>query len=250
MVEELNNEPVENTPQDTSVVDDVSDKKQSVNYDSAIAAITAELNSIKQTSSEVKAKADKFDRVTEALTGETDKKAKAEKFFTEFAQDPDNTLKKYYGDMSKSEIEQIKSDLKDMRLKDLDAAHIKDLQANDKDFSFVWNNMSKVISEKEYNEYKDKENRAEIYYGMAKARLAKAMNTNKEEENKQIEEAKNLANQTAVSAKPSSGVEVKNEDEYTRRQNILNEKRDKFDSEGVRDMLVEDIAAALGVKGS
>ena len=76
------------------------------------------------------------------------------------------------------------------------------------------------------------------------------MNTNKEEENKQNEEARNLANQTAVSAKPSSGVEVKTEDEYTRRQNVLNDAKGKFDHEKVRDMLTNDIAAVLGIKGS
>lgn len=248
MVDEVINEKVEITPQDKQV-EPVSNK-QTVDYDSAIAAITAELNSVRQTSEAVKAKADKFDKVTEALTGETDKKTKAEKFFTEFADDPENTLKKYQGEMSKSEMKQLQEDLRDIKLKDFDTSHRINLQANDKDFGFVWENMSKVINEKEWNEYKDKDNRTEIIYGIAKARLAKAMNTNKEDENKQNEQARNLANQTAVSAKPASGVEIKNEDEYTRRQNKLAELKGKFDHEGVRDMLTNDIAVVLGIKGS
>ena len=248
MVDEVINEKVEITPQDKQV-EPVSNK-QTVDYDSAIAAITAELNSVRQTSEAVKAKADKFDKVTEALTGETDKKTKAEKFFTEFADDPENTLKKYQGEMSKSEMKQLQEDLRDIKLKDFDTSHRINLQANDKDFGFIWENMSKVINEKEWNEYKDKDNRTEIIYGIAKARLAKAMNTNKEDENKQNEQARNLANQTAVSAKPASGVEIRNEDEYTRRQNELGVLKDKFDHEGVRDKLTNDIAAALGIKGS
>ncbi len=245
MVDEVIKDNVEDTPQET-----VSDKASPVNYDSAIAAITAELSSMKQTSETLKTKADRFDKVAEALTGETDKKTKAEKFFTEFADDPDNTLKKYYGDASKSELAQLKDDLQEIKLKDFDASHRINLQANDKDFGFVWENLSKVISESEWNDYKDKPNRTEIIYGIAKARLAKAMNTNKEDENKQNEEARNLANQTAVSAKPASGVEIKTEDEYTRRQNELEGLKNKFDHDGVRDKLTNDIAAALGVKGS
>jgi len=245
LVEEVIKETVEDTPQEV-----VSDTKQSVNYDSAIAAITEELNSMKQTSETLKTKADRFDKVAEALTGETDKKTKAEKFFTEFADDPENTLKKYQGELSKSEMKQLQDDLREIKLKDFDSGHRINLQANDRDFGFVWENLSKVINEKEWNEYKDKPNRTEIIYGIAKARLAKAMNTNKEDENKQNEQARNLANQTAVSAKPASGVEIKNEDEYTRRQNELSELKNKFDHEGVRDKLTNDIAAALGIKGS
>ena len=243
MVDEVIKDKVEDTPQEV-----VSDKVSSVNYDSAIAAITEELNSMKQTSETLKTKADRFDKVAEALTGETDKKTKTEKFFTEFADDPENTLKKYQGELSKSEMKQLQEDLRDIKLKDFDTSHRINLQANDKDFGFVWENLSKVISEKEWNEYKDKNNRTEIIYGIAKARLAKAMNTNKEDENKQNEQARNLANQTAVSAKPASGVEIKNEDEYTRRQNDLAVKRDKFDHDGVRDALTNDIAAVLGIK--
>ncbi len=249
MVDEVIKDKVEDTPQEKPV-ENVSDKKQSVNYDSALAAIQEELSSMKQTSETLKTKADRFDKVAEALTGETDKKTKAEKFFTEFADDPENTLKKYQGELSKSEMKQLQEDLREIKLKDFDTSHRINLQANDKDFSFVWENMSKVINEQEWNEYKDKQNRTEIIYGIAKARLAKAMNTNKEDENKQNEQARNLANQTAVSAKPASGVEIKNEDEYTRRQNSLNEAKNKFDHEKVVSMLTEDIAAVLGVKGS
>jgi hypothetical protein len=245
MVDEIVNEQTVDTPQGNQVE---PVKNKSVDYDSAIAAITAELNSVRQSSDAVRAKADKFDRVTEALTGETDKKVKAEKFFTDFANDPDNTLKQYVGDVSKSELSQLKNDLRDIKLKDYDTTYLRNLQENDPDFKFVWENMSKVITEKDWNEYKDKDNRTEITYGMAKARLAKAMNINKEEENKQIEQARNSANQTAVSAKPASGVEVKSEDEYTRRQNSLSEAKDKFDHEGVVKMLTSDIAAALGIK--
>ena len=245
MVDGVIDSTVDNTPQGNQV-EPVSNKN--VDYDSAIAAITAELNSVRLSSEAVKAKADKFDRVTEALTGESDKKVKAEKFFTDFANDPDNTLKQYVGDVSKSELSQLKEDLREIKLRDFDSMYIKNLQANDKDFQFVWENISKVLTEKDWNDYKDKDNRTEITYGMAKARLAKAMNTNRDDENKQIEQAKNLANQTAVSARPASGVEVKSEDEYTRRQNSLNEAKDRFDSDKVRDMLTNDIAAALGIK--
>jgi hypothetical protein len=243
MVEEVIDNTVDNTPQGNQV-----EQPARVDYDSAIAAITAELNSVRQTSDAAKAKADKYDRVAEAFTGETDKRVKTEKFFTDFANDPGNTLKQYVGDVSKSELSQLREDLREIKLKDFDTMHIKNLQANDKDFGFVWENMSKVINEKDWNEYKDKDNRTEITYGMAKARLAKAMNTNREEENKQIEQAKNLVNQTAVSARPASGVEVKSEDEYTRRQNELSSARDSFDHDKVRTMLTNDIGAVLNIK--
>lgn len=161
----------------------------------------------------------KLDSVNKALTGES-KEAQAEKFFKDFAEDPQGTLEKYYRERASKEIEPIKKQLRDREIAERDNAAFARLQQKDPEYANVMKNFKNYVTQEEFNSLENNPNRTDIIYSLIKVRMGMEEGAKKVEEKQATKQAKDTENLKAVSETPSGGKIEQETDAQRRRKEI------------------------------
>jgi len=189
---------------------------------------------IQKQNADLEAKVEKLSGVTQklsdvksAITGEENKEVKSEKFFKEFAEDPEGSLNKFYEGKLKAELDPIKAGLRERELADQDMTAFRELQ-KDADYQEVMKNVNTYIKPEELAELLKQKNRTELIYGLTKTRMGIKGAAKKMEESQATKQAKDNANQTAVSETPS-GKSNEYEDDAQRRRKSIDDRIAKGD---------------------
>lgn len=164
-------------------------------------ALAGEIAKLNAGFSEVKGKADKFDKVRSAFVGDDDTTSK-EKFVEDFVKDPESVIKRIQRETIESEVNPLKQQLKETKLSESDNKTINYLKQTDSNFDNVVAAM-KDYSGAEFDKYKDSPDRFEILYSLTKTRMDRDINK-KAAQTKAVGEAKQVSNITAVSAQPTT----------------------------------------------
>jgi len=199
----------------------------------------------------------KLDDVRTAITGEESKEFDPEKFFKEFAAEPEKTLDEYYDKRSKTELEPIKKKMEERELADRerdiaeqDRAAFARLQTQDPGYLNVMKNVNTYIPEAELKELLKYKNRTEVIYSLVKSRMGAGEVAKKMEETEATKQAKDDANKTAVTEEPSGG-KVEQETDKEKRRRSINERIEKGewkDKKIVDDAFDEFWETTRGVK--
>jgi len=171
----------------------------------------------------------KLDDVRTAITGEESEKIDSEKFFKEFAEDPQKALDGYYDKRSKSELEPIKKKIEERELDDRkrdmaeqDRVAFARLQAQDPNYLNVMKNVGDYVGKEELAELLKYPNRTEVIYSLVKSRMGAGEVAKKMEEKQATNQAKDDANKTAVTEEPSGG-KIETETDKEKRRKEINE---------------------------
>lgn len=169
----------------------------------------------------------KLDDVRTAITGEESEKIDPEKFFRDFAEDPQKILDNYYEKRSKVELEPIKKKMEEKELADKkrdmterDRAAFGRLQAQDPNYLNIMKNVGDYVGKEELTELLKYPNRTEVIYSLVKSRMGAGEVAKKMEETEATKQAKDDANKTAVTEEPSGGKIEQETDKQKRRKEI------------------------------
>jgi len=169
----------------------------------------------------------KLEDVKTAITGQESEKLDSEKFFKDFAEDPQKALDGYYDRRSKKELEPIKKKLEESAISEKNRAMAEQdriafgkLQAHDPNYLDVMKNVNTYIGKEELTDLLKYPNRTEVIYSIAKSRMAVGEAGRKMEETQATKQAKDDANKTAVSEAPAGGKIEQETDKQRRRKNI------------------------------
>jgi len=196
---------------------------------------------VERLKSESKKDKEVINKIKSAFGAEEEEKWDNEEFFKEFANNPQKALDRYYQKRSKNEkkeLEELKRQLKEDRLKNEDSRQLAQIKEKDKDFDTVMSNMSKVMTQEEFNSlYKSLEEnplRNEIIYNTVKARVMQTVKTKKEIEEEAEDKAKETINKTAKTLQPTgSSIETKTSEDEARDR--INKYKENFDVDKVLD---------------
>lgn len=210
---------------------------------SAIENLQGEVAQLRQDAQTSKKASEKLESIGKILSGEQGKSFDKEKFFNDLANDPEKTLEDFYSQRSKSETEELKSELTKIKLEREDSQALDRLKTEDPDFDNVMAHWGNVMTEDEfkklYSGMADNPDRNDIIYYKVKARINKQNLSKKDIETKANKEAKDNINKTAKSEIPSSGGNIETKTVEDDRRDRINKARDNFDVDKVLDEVMD-----------
>jgi hypothetical protein len=168
----------------------------------AINAMKNDFEAIKNKIPVLESNTEKLSKIQEIFIGE-DKQSQNEKIFKELAEDPMGTIEKYSQNKTSEELKELKKEIYQNKLKESDRNILINIKSSDPEFETVFSNMGKYINGEDFKKYENDPNRSEIWYGLAKTRMAKEIIDKKNAQASANIEAKNISNQTTITEVPS-----------------------------------------------
>ena len=217
------------------------DKKTEPEYqdNNAMSEIQKQIDEMKIQNKQIAQKAQQYDKITEAVTGQPDRVKTDEKFFRDFADNPEETLANFLKTHTDKEVTELKEKMEKKEVSDANAMSVQYFMQNDPDYEEVTDFMQKNIPREDFEKYMNKKDGFDVLYSRAKTRM-NIMNIDKKaKEGKATVDAKNIDNKKSVSEVPSGGGELPGEGNKKLRD-LLKAKED-FDSEKVEQILADDI---------
>ncbi len=232
---------VEEKKEEVKVEESVVEEKPEVapvepkQVDPDMEAIMADVDKLKKDSQIDKEKANKYDAVEKAVTGQTPQNEE-EKFVEEMAKKGTKTS---IEDLINKKTEGLEKQISDQKLKDADTQAFVKLRSQYPDIEGMIADAPKYLTQKEIDDTENLENRTEMRLALIASRRKVDIENKKTSEATAMNKAKEDSNKANVIETPTGGGTVP--DAQTELQKELSEAKKNFDSDKVIDILANDL---------
>ena len=198
-------------------------------------AIMADVDKLKKDGQVYKEKADKYDSVAQAVTGQSPQNDE-EKFIENMTKDG---TKKSIEDLINKKTEGLEKQIADQKLKDADTQAFAKLRTQYPDIDGMIADASKYLTQEEINSTESMENRTEMRLALIASRRKVDVENKKTSEANAMNKAKEDSNKANVIETPTGGGDIP--DAQTELQKELSEAKKNFDSDKVIEILANDL---------
>ncbi len=211
--------------------------------DPDIEAMKADMDKIKKEMPVIREKADKFDSVAQAVTGEKSPQDEEEKFREKMTI---KGTKETIQELIDEETSDLKKQIADQKLNDADQQAFVKLRAQYPDFDGMLADANKYLTKEDYESTENMPNRAEIRFAIIASKRTTAIQNKKTSEADAMSKAKGVSNASNVVETPSAGGTPP--DTETDLQKELAEAKKNHDHEKVAEILTHDMWNISGNK--